>query len=561
MSGDPHVLLLAGVPEEGTYLEAALRTQDIAVEAASASALPTTLDGLLPYDVVVLAGIAPWEFDRIRQSALISYVRDAGGGLLFVSGRQGLRRDPEGKVGGLEGLLPVDMVAPSERELPPVALALLVDRSGSMVGPKLDYAKKAALQVIDKLSPHDQIGVIAFDARFEWVVPMQRVGDREQLKATVGALGAGGGTRFYPALEDAYFTLGSVDATVRHAILLTDGVSTDPDIFPDLLTKMRAGRVTVSTVAIGGEADVKLLKEIAKLGGGRFAQTNNAEQVPNIFLQEAETIQRDAAQHTDVKVKVATLARELQGIDFQNAPPLKGYLRTHVKATSETLLETPQRDPLLVRWRYGLGNVVAFTSDATSIWSEPWLSSHWSGFNQLWAQQVRGVERMRGHRDLTLSLSPSGDDLRMVVDASDAGGRFLNELTVTARVLDGAQQAHDVSLSQTGPGRYEGMLKQVPPGTLLALPIGTRGGRRLDGDWAVLSRPYPPELMQIGINTPVLQEILAAGHGVEVSDPGQITASQELPAALSLAGPLAVLAALLFMLDVVIRRARWEGSR
>jgi Mg-chelatase subunit ChlD len=560
VSGPPRVLLVSSTAEEGVHLEEALAAQEISVEMASIGSLPSTLDGLLPYDEVILAGVSIPEIDRLRQSALASYVRDTGGGLLFVAGRQGLRRDPSGRENALEALLPVELATPSERAQPPAALLLLIDRSGSMTGEKLDYAKKAALAAIDRLSPRDQVGVIAFDAHYDWILPMTPVDDKEKLKAAVASLGAGGGTKFYPALEEAYFTLGATEATVRHVILLTDGVSTDPNIFPELLAKMRAATQTVSTVAIGHGADVKLLREIAQGGGGRFTLTESASQVPNIFVKETEEIQRDAAQRTDTLTRIATPARELSGIDFATAPPLSGYTRTRAKAATETLLETPSRSPLLVRWRYGLGQVFAFTSDATAAWGVRWLT--WSGFGKLWAQLARGAQRPRARHDLSLAIRPHGDRVELTVEAVDASGRLLDDLAVRVRLIDGLEQPHEPVLRQVGPGRYATELA-VPPGSVLARPFASRGGRVLDGGWVSLSRPYPAELAALGDDEARLARVVEASHGRQITDAAAVGSPtvRPLPHRIPLAGPLGLLSVLLFLADLMAKRVRWEGSR
>jgi Mg-chelatase subunit ChlD len=556
VAGPPRVLLAAATPDDGRHLEETLAAQEFGVEATTTTLLPSTVDDLLGYDEVILAGVSPHELTPLRQAALATYVRDTGGGLLYVSGSHGLRRDPQGGENVLERVLPVELAAPSERQEPPVAIVLLVDRSSSMIGEKLGYAKQAAIAVVDKLSTHDQVGVIAFDADFEWVVPLTPLDDKERVKSTVGNLGAGGGTRFYPALEDAYFALGSSDATVKHAILLTDGESTDPDIFPALMARMRKNSITVSTVAIGRAADNRLLGEIAKLGGGRFSAAVNASDVPTIFVKETQTVQRDAAQRTDTQARVATAARELAGIDFASAPPLHGYLQTKAKPMSEVLLETDKHHPLLARWRYGIGQVAVFTSDATTAWASSWIGSGWSGYGKLWAQLARGLQRPRAHHDLALRVTPRDGRVGLTVEAIDQQGRFIDDLDVRVRLIAGDQAPREVRLAAVGPGRYAADADD-PGGSLLMLPLGNRAGRRLDGDWVTLARPYPPELRAIGGNKPLLDRLEKLGKRADL--PAQLFASppRPVPRYHLLSMPLTVLAALLFLLDLFVKRARW----
>jgi Mg-chelatase subunit ChlD len=540
------------------YLEQILVSQGLQVETISPSSLPLLIDGLLPYDEIILAGVAPSEIDRLRQAALAMYVRDTGGGLIFISGPQGLHRQSSGQE-TLETMLPVEMTSPSERQDPPIAMVLLFDRSGSMMGEKLNFAKQAALSVIENLAEHDLLGLIAFDARYAWIIPLTKLGDKAAAREKLANIGAGGGTRFYPGLEEAYFVLGSAEASIRHVVLLTDGISTDPYIFPALLAKMRAAGITVSTVAIGQGADTKLLTDIAHLGGGRYVLAQRAEEIPQIFVKETKSLQRDAAQRRDTLVKPITPARELVGIDFTHAPPLSGYLRTKAKPTAEVLLETAQRDPLLVRWQFGLGQVDVFTSDATARWAARWITEKWAGFPKLWTQLVRGAERTRRRYDLTMSGRLQKDVFSMDVEAVAPAGRFLQDLDVRALLVDGSQQTREVPLLQIGPGHYAAQTP-IPLGSVMARPIAFSGAKRLEGDWIFFERAYPEELARVGPNEALLSELVRIGRGHVVTRASDLTTPEAtaLPRNNALATPLGFLAICVFLGDVIARRIRFR---
>src|SRR5207237_214487 len=81
----------------------------------------------------------------------------------------------------------------------------------------------------------------------------------------------------------------------------------------------------------------------------------------------------------------------LDGIGLEHAPPLRGYVSTKPKPLSEVLLVSDYGEPLLARWRQGLGQAVAFTSDVKNRWASDWL--HWPGYQQFWAQLVRSPTR------------------------------------------------------------------------------------------------------------------------------------------------------------------------
>ncbi len=86
---------------------------------------------------------------------------------------------------------------------------------------------------------------------------------------------------------------------------------------------------------------------------------------------------------------VAKNVEILDGVGVETAPALKGYVKYIAKPTSDTILKIDQKEPLLVRWQYGLGRAVVFTSDAKSRWAADWVA--WKGFDKLWANIFRDL--------------------------------------------------------------------------------------------------------------------------------------------------------------------------
>src|SRR5438552_18903633 len=88
-----------------------------------------------------------------------------------------------------------------------------------------------------------------------------------------------------PAIEEAYQALVGRTAKLKHVIILTDGISSPGD-FEGIAGNMAAARITCSTVAVGEDADRKLLEELARIGDGRSDFTNDPSHVPQIFTKE-----------------------------------------------------------------------------------------------------------------------------------------------------------------------------------------------------------------------------------------------------------------------------------
>ena len=557
VSGDPRVLLVDSDALQAIPLSDALRAQGVDVELRSADGLPSSLEELSGYDAVVLSEVAPATMSRLAQSALETYVRDLGGGLVVVAGPTGLK-GPGGTP--MARVMPVELDGGSERQVPPVAMVLVIDRSGSMVGQKLEFAKNAALAAVDALPDTAKLGLIAFDADYTWIAPVQPLTDRDNLKQQIQNIGTGGGTRFYPALKDAFYTLRSIEAGTRHIVLLTDGLSTDGDDFDALTAKMRAGAVTLSTVAISREADQKLLKSLADHGGGRYHYTERASDVPRIFVDEAKTaISTALAEHSFAPTLVQA-SEEVLGLSLDAAPRLGGHVTTRAKLSSEVVLSAPNRDPLLVRWRYGLGRVEVFTSDAKARWSQAWIS--WPGYNKLWGQVLHAAMRTRPREDLVTRLQRRGDDVHILVDAITDEGQLLDANDVRALVVDANRVQHRAELQRTGPGLFEADLRLPPSGSTLVQPVVTTGGRPLVGHAGILDEPYPPEYLGEGDDTTLLRAVAEESGGRynapldELARLDRGTAPRRRTTGWPL---LAGLTLLLFIGDLVLKRVRLGG--
>jgi Mg-chelatase subunit ChlD len=183
VKGPPRVLLLSSEPESQRYVGRMLRAQGFAVTESAPEATALALSELSSYDLLVLDNVPAFQLTYAKMEAIETYVRDLGGGLLVVGGSQsygagGYFRTP------LERVLPVDMRPPARLDLPHVALLFVIDKSGSMGigatgGTKLDLAKAAAIAAADIMNPTDQVGILAFDAAWEWTLPFRPVGKGE----------------------------------------------------------------------------------------------------------------------------------------------------------------------------------------------------------------------------------------------------------------------------------------------------------------------------------------------------------------------------------------------
>ncbi len=457
--GNPRVLLVEG-GGGSPALVGGLGQEHIDVEVRAPSGLPADPAQLQAYDLVILSDTASSAVGPAQSAAIERYV-EGGGGFLFSGGENAT----DGWTGTrIEKLLPVRFDKERRREDAQLALALAIDRSGSMESEgRLELAKEAAKGTAELLGPDDLITVIAFDSQAQPIVPLQRAANRLRISADISRLRPGGGTAILPALREAYTALEGANAKVKHVILLTDGQASYEGI-PELVREMVEHRITVSAVGVGAEADRSLLTTIAQRGQGRFYFTRDADQVPKIFLKETTEVAKRSLVEEPTRVRIARAAELFSGTGVESAPPLAGYVTVKPKPGGEVLLVSQRGDPLLARRRDGLGQTAVWASDAKNRWATAWLP--WPGFARFFAQLVRSTMRPplagAGAYPVDLKLADGGATVR--IDATAPDDRFVSGLDGYAELVDPDSARTDgdprtrVPLAERAPGRYEAVV-------------------------------------------------------------------------------------------------------
>jgi Ca-activated chloride channel homolog len=553
------VLLLQDEPSDADALAALLASQGLDVVRKAASSLPPKAADLAEYDAAVMVNTPATSLTLDQQQTLQAFVQDLGRGLVVIGGPRTF--SPGGYEGtALDDMLPVSATPPVAPQQGSLALFLVMDRSGSMDiasgssgssgVTKMAMAREAAIEAAGLLQPQDTLGVIAFDSSFDWVVPptrLQTEDDVKNIQARIATVKAGGGTSILPPLQAAFEAAAATSAPLKHIVLMTDGESNDRG-FEDLLGRMAPDHITLSTLAIGSDADTKLLTSLAHLGGGRYYFTERSTQIPRIASKETNILTRNAVVEGRVAAVVADPSPILRSISG-DLPQLSGYVATTRKDRAVTALETEDGQPLLAHWQYGLGRVVSWTSEAQEGWASEW--ANWPDAAQFWSQAVRWAlpAPVQANFQPTVQVAPDGRAITLSVQALTDDGRFADLQDTRATVLSPDGSARQLSVPQRGPGFYSLDTRVTAPGQYRVL--FTQGSRQ---ELVGFTAPDAVERHSVGLNVSILDQLAAQSGGHALKSPADISPGGGAGPAIDLWPWLLLAALVLLPVDVYIRR-------
>ncbi|MFC1715177.1 VWA domain-containing protein, partial [Candidatus Poribacteria bacterium] len=553
--GRPEALYVASDEAGADYLYQTLKQKGMEVVLLTdPSRLPASLSEVQNYNTIIFDDVPADSFSAAQMQMIESYVHDLGGGFVMIGGQSSFGSGNYHET-PVENVLPVKVIP--ERKKRSLSIVLAIDRSGSMAIPsggyvKLDLAKEAAASVVGFLTDKDQMGVVAFDAEAQEIVRLEKVESKGKIEDKIATIRAGGGTNVYPALEVAHRWLKNADTQLKHVILASDGKSQQSDDAYRLVSEMAQDKITVSTIAIGVDADSAVMGDLADLGQGRYYETNDAGELPRIFVKEAFAASK-LIMEGDFRPVVSENTEILKGITTDSLPPLRGYVGTSLKDGASDFITSDTGDPILAGWQYGLGRALAFTSDTRPKWAVQWL--RWENFSKFWSQAI-GWSLAASSGEFHASANIVGNMGSISVDAMDSNGRFRNFLDFQANVVGPNLTRENITLQQSGPGRYEATFDAGQMGTYLVHVSEMKDGKALNSQNTGAVASYSPEYKDIQPNLPLLRSLAAATGGRFNPEPADIATHGEAGVwkLQTLWRLLVLLAILLFFLDVALRR-------
>jgi Ca-activated chloride channel homolog len=549
------VLLLNGQSGGGRYLEEILKHQGFEVTSHTGDNPPSPAG----YGVVIFNNVERSKLSANYLSAIERHTAQ-GNGFLMLGGEASFAPGSYSRT-PIEAILPLEPKDP-KREEKNRAVILVIDKSGSMREEnRILYAQEAAKAVARQLKDNDLLGIVAFDISPFIVVPLEHVGKlRGVIDAQVNRLKPGGQTYFYPALIEAKRQIERANAARKHVILLSDGETrgTQGELI-DLVSAMKNEmKVTVSTIAIGAEADIRIMKRISQYGGGFFHQTIDPSSLPQIVMRQLQEDLPEQPRNERDLIPVQERGSEvLAGFAAKSYPRLFGYIETELKRGARLDLMFPQEEqkvPLMASWRYDKGRSVALTTDLEGRWSKNWIQ--WTALKAFWDRVLTWLHPS-DERDSIPShearVGLSGNrpflDLFLYEDTgADSQFRF---------AVNGNRVKVEGALQKLAAGHYQAPLPLSTPGDYRIELTEERRGRRVAYPPIGYSLPYEldNELPRPDFNLPLLSA-LAQASGGEIN-PRFIESSKEQEVTNTfrpLHQPLIIWAGVLFLLEIVARK-------
>jgi Mg-chelatase subunit ChlD len=541
----PRVLLVSKDPVASEeHLLRALQANQFEVQQAPGG-VPAKLDD---FQLVIINN---WDMEAIPANAKTSleeYVKQ-GGGLMWIAGERNVYVDKKNQPEDpLERTLPAKLAPPRSPE--GTTVVLIIDKSSSMEGRKIELARLAAIGVVENLRPIDSVGVLIFDNSFQWAVPIRKAEDRAAIKKLISGITPDGGTQIAPALTEAYQRILPQLAVYKHIVLLTDGISEEGDSM-QLTKEAQANHVTISTVGLGQDVNRAFLEKVAGNADGKSYFLNDPSGLEQILLRDVEEHTGVTAVEKSFTPKIIKQAGILEGTGIESMPQLKGYVRYQSRPTSDTILGADREDPLLVRWQYGLGRVAVFTSDAKNRWAAHWVA--WPGFDRIWANVFH---------DLLPHAAQS--------ETSSDFDRATNELVVDYRLSRDVPEPERVpDIFAVGPDGFHAAVKvdKVTAGHYRGrLNIGQNQGLFRVRPLAD-SRAFPEvgfyrqedEMLEYGNNIDLLREIAKSTGGRFNVRPGDVfdASGRSTQVTMELWPGLLALAVALNLAELILRK--WKG--
>lgn len=533
----PHILIVQG-DQGNPNIEHAL-TQNVKTTTIHANELPSTLNRYLRYDAIVFDNVPGFYVGEEKMDIIHQAVKNFGIGFMMTGGEMsyglgGYFQTP------IEQLLPVEMEVTGKHKLPTLGLVIVMDRSGSMSGSKMSLAKEAAARSVELLNEGDTLGVIAFDDRPWEIIPTDVMNDKDEAVNKILSITDGGGTEIYSSLKQAYDDLQPLDLQRKHIILLTDGQENSKREYRDMIEQGLSHGITLSTVAIGTDADGQLLKKMSEMASGRFYDVQDENMIPSILSRETAMISKTYI--IDEPFIPRVYDQPNWNILFnEGVPQMNAYIATTLKQGATLVLDhETEEDPILAMWNYGLGKSMAYMSDTSGAWSGDFAK--WDQWHSFWQENVKQILPI--YNDTPYIIQQDGRSFTFIDPKHQA-----NILKITAT----NELGEELTIDETVTSSRERTITVDGENGLVFFAIDDGTGTIFNAGKPL---PYSDEYRMKEVNMEKLQWLAHTTNGEVIEHPDEVFREMQIKSYSTqpFRQKLIILAMILFFVDITIRR-------
>ncbi|MEH7388768.1 VWA domain-containing protein [Bacillus sp. JJ1503] len=543
VKGTPKILIVQG--KDGGSLEAILSNSGVEAETISPEKLPTSLSSYLQYQAIIFNNVPATVITESQMNMIEKAVKEFGTGFVMAGGEESFGLGGYFKT-PIEKLLPVDMDLKGKQEMPSLGLMIVMDRSGSMAGSKLELAKEAAARSVELLREEDTLGFIAFDDRPWVIVETKPLKDKKKAADQIRSVTPGGGTEIYSSLELAFQELEDLRLQRKHIILLTDGQAPGGD-YEGLIERGKEKNITLSTVALGSDADRGLLEDLANMGSGRFYDVTDSSVIPSILSRETVMATRTYIEDNPFFPSIQPFP-DWSKLFQDGVPNMNAYIATTSKGRAQVPILSEKEDPIVAEWQYGMGYTIAFTSDFSGKWSGDW--ARWENWPLFINQLV--TKTLPQYESEPYRIQFSKEDGNPILTLESATNQTL---PIEASLVSESGEVLNTNTKLVAPGKYELSMPNSSGMFFLSVKQTNQDGS-IHTYQTGFTVPYSDEYLINGPNEALLTELAKKTGGKAL-----VTEKETFRPLLSkkyekqpISQWLILAAFLLFFIDIAIRR-------
>lgn len=381
VKGTANILIVKGDEKQTARVLPVLADEDYTVNVISDSQFPEKMQDLLAYDQIVLMNVNFSKMGDVAPTLLKRYVEEVGRGLFVTCGDNSYDYGSGAYVNSpIEDILPVHLEIEDTKET--VAVVLVVDLSSSMkqaMGSttRFEVVKEGAKKCVDALTENDSIGVVVFDQNSKIAVPMTPVTEKEWIKQQIDEqfdayISDSFGTSYMASLKEANSMLANYKANIKQVVFLSDGAPSDKGGgYDGVVERMAKSGIVTCTVAVGNSNGdwIDELEMLSRIGKGSFTVIKDSQgaSLPDVLFEIAESAKGTYINDHEVQPEELNDSVILSGIT--KLDKLGGYFGTTTKPDATNVIFVEDLRPIYAEWKYGNGKVAVFMCDFGGKWT------------------------------------------------------------------------------------------------------------------------------------------------------------------------------------------------